>query len=75
MQTKLKLSQQGNFDVVNLYPSGSNKVNATTVLIDALINDIEQMKNYKKLTLNDIHKLIELCLKYVISSMKTEYYH
>ena len=49
------------FHVVNLYPSVPID-EAVAVIIDILNNDIDDLRKRTKLTLADIHKLIELCL-------------
>ena len=51
---------QVSFDVVNLYPSIPVK-ESITVMMQMLSQDIE-LKNRTKFDLNDIKKLIELCL-------------
>ena len=54
---------QTSFDVVNLYPSVPTD-EAVAVIIEILNNDIDidDLRRRTKLTLTDIHKLIELCL-------------
>ena len=52
---------QTSFDVVNLYPSVPID-KAVAVIIETLNNDINDLQKRTKLTLPDIHKLIELCL-------------
>ena len=52
---------QTSFDVVNLYPSVPID-EAVAVIIEILNNDIDDLRKRTKLTLTDIHKLIELCL-------------
>ena len=52
---------QTSFDVVNLYPSVPID-EAVAVIIEILNNDINDLQKRTKLTLTDIHKLIELCL-------------
>ena len=52
---------QTSFDVVNLYPSMPID-EAVAVIIEILNNDIDDLRKRTKLTLTDIHKLIELCL-------------
>ena len=52
---------QTSFDVVNLYPSVPID-NAVAVIIEILSNEINNLQKRTKLTLPDIHKLIELCL-------------
>ena len=49
------------FDVVNLYPSVPID-EAVAVIIEILNNNIDDLRKRTKLTLTDIHKLIELCL-------------
>ena len=51
---------QTSFDVVNLYPSV--QFDEAVVVIMRLNNDIDDLQKQTKLTLTDIHKLIELCL-------------
>ena len=55
-QRKIKVS----YDVLDLYPSIS-KDKAITVWIETL-NDVDDLNTCTKLTLTDIHKLIQLCL-------------
>eukprot|EP00794_Sanderia_malayensis_P013580 gene13582-14988_t len=52
---------QVSFDAVNLYPSVPID-KAITVIVDILNKDLDDLKTRTKLTLTDIHKLIELCL-------------
>ena len=52
---------QVSYDVINLYPSIPID-KAITVLIDTLNNDLDDLNTRTKLTLTDIHKLMELCL-------------
>ena len=52
---------QISFDVVNLYPSVPID-EAVAVIIEILNNDADDLRKRTKLTLTDIHKLIELCL-------------
>ena len=52
---------QTSFDVVNLYPSVPID-KAVAVVIEILNHDINDLQKRTKLTLTDIHKLIELCL-------------
>ena len=54
---------QTSFDVVNLYPSVPID-EAVAVIIEILNNDIDtdDLRKRTKLTLTDMHKLIELCL-------------
>ena len=49
------------FDVVNLYPSVPID-ETVAVIIEILNNGIDDLRKRTKLTLTDIHKLIELCL-------------
>ena len=53
---------QTSFDVVNLYPSVPIE-KAVPVIIEILNNDIDDLRKQTELTLTDIHKLIELCLR------------
>ena len=52
---------QTSFDVVNLHLSVPID-EAVTATIEMSINDIDGLRKRAKLTLTDIHKLIELCL-------------
>ena len=52
---------QVSYDIINLYPSILID-KAITVLIDTLNNDLDDLNTRTKLTLTDIHKLMELCL-------------
>ena len=52
---------QVSYDVTRLYPSILID-KAITVLIDTLNNDLDDLNNRTKLTLNDIPKLTEFCL-------------
>jgi hypothetical protein len=52
---------QVSFDVINLYPSVPLD-KATIAIIDILNKDKDELKMRTKLSLVDIHKLIELCL-------------
>ena len=52
---------QTSFDVVKLYPSVSID-ESVAVIIEILNNDIDDLQKRTKLTLTNIHKLIELCL-------------
>ena len=52
---------QVSYDVENLYPLVPVE-KAINVLIDSLNNDKEQLKERAKLTLTDIHKLMEFFL-------------
>ena len=53
---------QTSFDVVNFNPSVTID-EAVAVLTEILNNDIDDLRKRTKLTLTDIHKLIELCLR------------
>ena len=55
--TKIQVS----YDVVNLYPSFPLD-KAIDVIVEYLENDFNNVKRRTKLTLVDIHQLIELCL-------------
>ena len=59
---------QVSYDVINLYPSIPID-KAIIVLIDTLNNDLDDLKTRTKLTLTDIHKLTELCLKSITFSL------
>ena len=52
---------QTSFDVLNLYPPVPTD-EAVAVIIEILNNDTDDLRKRTKLTLTDIHKLIELCL-------------
>ena len=52
---------QTSFDVISLYLSVPVH-EAVAVIIEILNNDINDLQKRTKLTLTDIHKLIELCL-------------
>ena len=52
---------QVSYDVVNLYPSIPID-QAINVIIDLLSRDIDDLKSRTKLSLTDIHQLVELCL-------------
>ena len=52
---------QTSFNVVNLYPSVPID-QAVAVITEILNNDTDDLRKPTKLTLTDIHKLIELCL-------------
>ena len=52
---------QVSYDVVNLYPSVPLD-KAIDVIVEYLENDFNNVKRRTKLTLVDIHQLIELCL-------------
>ncbi|XP_065667720.1 uncharacterized protein LOC136088011 [Hydra vulgaris] len=62
---------QISFDVVALYPSIPID-RAIPVIIDILNNDIDNLKKRTKLTLSDIHEMIELCLKQCYFLYKNE---
>ncbi|XP_065668102.1 uncharacterized protein LOC136088337 [Hydra vulgaris] len=62
---------QVSFDVVALYPSIPID-RAIPVIIDILNNDIDNLKKRTKLTLSDIHEMIELCLNQCYFLYKNE---
>ena len=59
------------FDVTALYPSIPLD-KAIPIIIDILNNDIDYPKKRTKLTLTDIHKMVELCLSQCYFYTKTK---